>query len=104
MHLWHTSVFIAIGDTLGRFLAIDNSRRDNGLYTYSRICAEIDISKGLPDQINLKIGDFHWTQTLDYENTTFRCRHCHQTGHLQKDCTQILDKKNNLVRKPKVKI
>lgn len=102
-HLWHISVFLAIADTLGRYLVVDSSRKENGLYTYSRICAEIDISKGLPDQINLKYGDFHWTQTLDYENTAFRCRHCHQTGHLQSSCTQYLDKKKNLKRKPKSK-
>lgn len=68
-HLWHFSVFLGIGDTLGRYLATDTSRREKGLYTYGRLCVEIDISKGLPDQINLKIGDFHWTQTLDYEST-----------------------------------
>ena len=102
-HLWHTSVFIAIGDTLGRFLAVDSSRKEHGLYTYARMCAEVDLSKGLPEQINLKIGDFHWTQSLDYENTAFRCRHCHQTGHLQSTCTQLLGKKKNLTRKPKSK-
>lgn len=44
-HLWHIYVFLAIGDTLGRYLAIDSSRKENGLYTYGRMCAEIDISK-----------------------------------------------------------
>ena len=69
--LWHFSVFQGIGNTLGRFLVTDPSRGESCIYTYDRICAEIDIRKGLPDQINLKVGDFHWTQTLDYENTAF---------------------------------
>lgn len=102
-HFWDFSVFLAIGNTLGRYLATDTSRRDNGLFTYGRMCAEIDISKGLPDQINLKFRDFHWTQSLDYENTAFRCRHCHQTGHLQSACSQFKDKKKNRNRKPKSK-
>lgn len=102
-HLWHFAVFQGIGNTLGRFLATDTSRGETGIYTYGRICAEIDISKGLPDQIILKVGDFHWTQTLDYENTAFRCRHCHQTGHLQNSCAAFLDKKKNLTRKSKSK-
>lgn len=59
-HLWHCVVFQAIGNSLGRFLAIDPSRGLKGLYTYGRICAKIDISKGLPDQITLKVGDFSW--------------------------------------------
>lgn len=85
-HLWHFAVFQGIGNSLGRFLDTDISRGEKGLYTYARICAEIDISKGLPDKINLKTGDFHWTQYLDYENTAFRCRNCHLTGHLQSSC------------------
>ena len=28
-----------------------------------------------------------WTQHLDYENTTFRCRICRCTGHLQNSCS-----------------
>ena len=102
-HLWHFVVFQGIGDTLGRFLATDTSRGEKGIYTFGRICAEIDISKGLPDQIILKVGDFYWTQTLDYENTAFRCRHCHQTGHLQNTCASFLDKKKNITRKSKSK-
>ena len=48
-HLWHFSVFQEIGNALGRFLASDTSRGEKGIYTYGRICAEIDLSKGLPD-------------------------------------------------------
>ena len=38
-HFWDFSVFLAIGNTLGRYLATDTSRRENGLYTYGRLCA-----------------------------------------------------------------
>lgn len=37
-------------------------------------------------------------QSLDYENTTFRCRICQQTGHLQNAC---LEYKKNSRRKKK---
>ena len=56
---WHFSFFQGIGNSLGRFLAMDPSKGEKGIYTYGRICTEIDISKGLTDQINLKFGDFH---------------------------------------------
>ena len=61
------------------------------------------MSKGLPDQINLKIGDFHWTQTLDYENTAFRCRNCHHTGHLQSSCPTMPAQKKKANTKQKSK-
>ena len=47
---------------------------------------EIDLSKGLPDRLQLKHESFNWIQSLDYENTAFRCRFCHLTGHLQDSC------------------
>ena len=61
------------------------------------------MSKGLPDQINLRIGDFHWTQTLDYENTAFRCRNCHHTGHHQSSCPSIPSQKKKANPKKKSK-
>jgi len=60
-HLWHLAVYRSIGNTLGRFLMGDSWREHQGLYTYARICVELDLSKGLPDQINLKINEFVWT-------------------------------------------
>lgn len=102
--LWSTRVFRAIGDTLGSFIRGDLWRESKGLYAYARICVELDLSKGLPEQIDLKINDFVWTQTLDYENTSFRCRHCHQAGHLQNTCPSCPAKKNKAnVPKPKSK-
>lgn len=93
-HLWNTRVFRAIGDTLGSFIHGDSWQVSKGLYSYARVCVELDLSKGLPEQINLKINDFVWIQTLDYENTAFRCRHCHQSGNLQNTCPSRPAKKN----------
>jgi len=65
-HLWHYIVFQGIGDTLSRYLIIDASCEWLGVYTYGRFFfVDIDISKGLSNQINLKINDFHWTPALD---------------------------------------
>ena len=47
---------------------------------------EIDLIKGLPDRLPLKHESFNWIQSLDYENTAFRCRFCLLTGHLQDSC------------------
>jgi len=86
IHLWCTKSYRQIGNALGCFLMGDYERERQGLFTYARICVELDLSKGFPEQINLKINDTVWTQFLDYENTAFRCRHCHLTGHLQNSC------------------
>jgi len=67
------------------------------IYTFARICVEVDLSKGLPDQIQLKHRQRSWTQVLDYENTAFRYRICRQIGHLQSTCPAI--KKDNRRKK-----
>ena len=40
----------------------------------------------------------NWLQSLDYENTAFRCRNCRMTGHLQNTCPEV--KKANNKKKP----
>jgi len=83
---WHHLVLEDIGNLLGRFIKSDKERQDKGLFTYARICVEIDLSKGLPDRMHLKHESYIWLQRLDYENTAFRCRYCQLTGHLQDTC------------------
>ena len=94
VHLWHVAVYKAIGNTLGSFITRDYGQEIKGLYTYARICVELDLSQGILDQIILKMNDFVWSQTLYYENTAFHCHHCHQAGHLQSTCPSLPAKKN----------
>ncbi|KAH9296138.1 hypothetical protein KI387_039726, partial [Taxus chinensis] len=84
LHLWYA--LEDIGNVLGKFIKEDLDRTHSGLCSFARICVEIDLSKGLPDRINLKFGNFQHTQVLDYENTAFRCRLCRNAGHLQASC------------------
>jgi len=86
LHSWHHKVFTAIGNSLGKILKIDGDRVNQGIFTFSRICVEVDLSQGLPDHITLNYNNKLRTQPLDNENTTFRCRRYMQTGHLQNNC------------------
>ena len=83
---WHHLVLEDIGNLLGKFIKSDSDLNEQGLFTYARICVEIDLSKGLPDRVQLIYEKHKWVQALDYENTAFRCRFCHLTGHLQDSC------------------
>jgi hypothetical protein len=46
----------------------------------------MDISKALPGSVTLEYQDEDWNQTIDYEHIPFRCRKCHEHGHLFRDC------------------
>ena len=48
---WHHLVLEDIGNLLGRFIKSDSDRKEQGVFTYGRICVEIDLSKGLPDRL-----------------------------------------------------
>jgi hypothetical protein len=45
----------------------------------------MNISKALPGTVTLEYQDEEWAQTIDYENIPFRCRKCHEHGHLFRD-------------------
>eukprot|EP00253_Pinus_taeda_P017483 PITA_17483 len=74
LHFWSEQVLEGIGNSIGKYIKADLERIDERLYTFARICVEVDLSKGLPDNIRLIYKQQNWLQTLDYENTAFRCR------------------------------
>lgn len=89
MHFWRFTSLSAIGNTLGRMLKIDTERHLKRIFTFARICVEVDLSQGLPESIILNFNNTQWKQPLDYENTAFRCRGCQQTGHLFNACKSL---------------
>ena len=74
LHYWTQSIFEGIGNDLGFFLSSNDTHVAEGLFTYARIYATIDTNSGLLEKINLKLGKSIWSQALDYENTSFRCK------------------------------
>ena len=57
-----------------------------GKYTsFARICVEMGLSGALLDEVILEVYDEEWVQAVDYEHVTFRCRKCHEHGHLIRD-------------------
>lgn len=80
---------------------MDDERAIRGIFTFARICVEVDLSEGLPDHITLNFNNTQWIQQLDYENTTFRCRTCLQTGHLQNSFPVALKDPRKAKKQPK---
>lgn len=58
-----------IRNSLGKFLKINADIVTRDIFTFARICVEVDLSQGLPDNITLIHNNIQWTQPLDYENT-----------------------------------
>ena len=51
----------------------------------ARILVNLNVREGLGEEIDFSWGNCTLSQILDYENVPFRCRRCHQYGHLIKN-------------------
>ena len=49
---------------------------------------EVDLNNPLPNSMEICLGPSSWIQQLDYETLPFRCRICHEYGHLLRKCPQ----------------
>jgi hypothetical protein len=45
-----------------------------------------NVSGALPEAIILEFRDEEWIQSIDYVQILFRCRRCHEHGHLLTEC------------------
>jgi len=90
---WQTESLAAIGNKLGRFVKASEATRRGKYTSFARICVEMDLSRALPDEVFLEVFDEEWVKIVDYEHIPFRCRKCHEHGHLFRDCP--LSKEDN---------
>jgi hypothetical protein len=80
------STFEAIGNKLGKYVKTSEATLKGRYTSYARICIEMDVSGALPEAISLEFRDEEWIQNIDYEQIPFRCRRCHEHGHLIREC------------------
>jgi hypothetical protein len=83
---WLPSTFEAIGNKLGKYVKTSEATLKGRYTSYARICIEMDVSGALPEAISLEFRDEEWIQSIDYEQIPFRCRRCHEHGHLIREC------------------
>jgi hypothetical protein len=83
---WLEEILMGIGSTVGQYVKASEATKIRKYTSYARICIYMDISKALPGSITLEYQDEDWNQTIDYEHIPFRCRKCHEHGHLFRDC------------------
>jgi len=76
----------AIGNAVGKF--IDRSEPRENMHACARICVEVDLGKGLPEAIKIKVDQWTYIQQLDYEQLPFKCKVCHEYGHFVNRCSK----------------
>jgi hypothetical protein len=83
---WLEEILMGIENTVGRYVKASEATKMRKYTSYACICIYMDISKAFPGSITLEYQDEDWNQTIDYEHIPFRCRKCHEHGHLFRDC------------------
>jgi hypothetical protein len=83
---WLEEVLAGIGNTIGIYVKSSEATKQRCYTSYARICVYLNIAKPLPGSITLEYHDEDWSQTIDYEHIPFRCRKCHEHGHLFREC------------------
>jgi peptide methionine sulfoxide reductase MsrB len=77
---------MGIGNTIGQYRKASEAIKQRKYTSDACICVYMNIDKALPRAVILEYQDEDWSQTLDYEHISFRCRKCHEHGHLFRDC------------------
>jgi len=90
---WQIESLATIGNKLGRYVKASEATRRGKYTSFARISVEMDLLGALPNEIIMEVFDKEWVQTVDYEHIPFRCRRCHEHGHLLRD--RPLSKENN---------
>ena len=71
---WDLVTLRDIGNTLGEFIKVVQQTKAQRYTSFTRICVYMDLSKELPEALNLRLDDEEWIQPIDYEQIPFRCR------------------------------
>ena len=98
VEFWNPKILEGIGNTIGAFVKVADTTRRGKFTSYARIRVYMNIAEPLPEHIELEYHDSVWQQPLDYEHIPFRCRFCHEYGHLARKCP--LNKEEDYIRKP----
>jgi hypothetical protein len=86
MDFWDPEILEGIGNSLGSFVKIVEATVRGRYTSFARICVYMNIFEPLPEMIELEYAGKVRQQLLDYEHIPFRCRRCHEYGHLYKSC------------------
>ena len=92
---WDESSLKYIGKKLGIF--INKVEPKGNILSCSWKRVEFNLEKGLPKALQINLDGWSHLQTLDYEQLSFKCNHCHIYGHFAKYFSQLLKRNSPLL-------
>eukprot|EP00253_Pinus_taeda_P013029 PITA_13029 len=83
---WDPEILEGIGNSIGSFVKAAEATHRGKYNSCARICVYVNLAEPLPDHVEVEYHDEVWEQPVDYEHIPFRCRKCHEYGHLVRQC------------------
>ncbi|XP_057834982.2 uncharacterized protein LOC131045412 [Cryptomeria japonica] len=90
-----------LASMLGKPVGPSSQTLGKKVMTFARICVELDLSRPLPDAVEMCAGSHSWVQQLDYETLPFRCHLCHDYGHLVRRCPKAKSVEQQILPPPR---
>eukprot|EP00253_Pinus_taeda_P031855 PITA_31855 len=72
LHCWGDESVKSIRNAVGKY--IDRCKPKENMHACAKICVEVDLGKGLPEAIKIKIDQWMHIKQLDYEHIPFKCK------------------------------
>jgi hypothetical protein len=92
----------AIGNTLGRFIKVDDQALSAPQRRMGKILVEVDIHTGLLESLEIHWRGHTISQKTGLLGITFSCTLCRRTDHLRNDCqgfSEEEESEDSLLRK-----
>jgi hypothetical protein len=96
LELWSEEILKTIGNSLDKFIAVEEKFQQQYEKQVVKVLVEPDISKGILENIELEWSLGSFNQTLDYWKIPFSFSCYCEVGHLCHDCKKF---KINIARK-----
>ena len=91
LEYWSIRVFEAIANSIGKFNFFDELSLHNHNKRLIWLLVELDLDRGLLDDIDITIRDVHFLQTINFWKDPFRFHVCWKTIHLKSSCPTSMD-------------
>ncbi|XP_042005569.1 uncharacterized protein LOC121754260 [Salvia splendens] len=86
VHLFEESSLVAIGEMLGKPVQVDRATITRSRVSFARICVEVDLSRPIPEEIDIDIAGKHVTLKVKWDKIPLYCNECKHVGHSAMSC------------------
>lgn len=91
-YFWFEETINGIASIMGEYICMEKNTRSRKTFQIARFCANIDISKPMKTNIDLKNRREEYIQEISFDIPPTICVGCNRYGHTEKDYSGRLRK------------